>query len=146
MGTNLLRLAPDNWDLMRAHILACLPEEACGLLGGHGGRIRMVLPVLNALRSSARFRMDPEGQLAAMGRIEEEGEEIIGIYHSHPDGPPHPSGTDLLEAAYPEAAQLIWFPSPSGWQCRAFRHTETGFIAMAIEQRPDEPSRGQGGS
>jgi proteasome lid subunit RPN8/RPN11 len=127
---------------MRDHVMAFSPEEACGLLGGRHGAVRMVLPVLNALRSPTRFRMDPEGQLAAMSRIEDEGEEIIGIYHSHPSGPPHPSATDLFEDSYPEAVQLIWYPSPEGWRCGAFRLEGQRFVPLAIERIPDETYAG----
>lgn len=130
---------------MSEHVQAYRLEEACGLLGGRGGDVRMVLPVANVLRSRTRYRMDPEGQLAAMTRIEEEGEEIVGIYHSHPGGPPHPSETDLLEDAYPEAVQLIWFPSAQGWECRAFRLEGRRFVPVGIDRRPDETSPGQGG-
>ncbi len=130
---------------MRAHVVACLPEEACGLLGGRAGEIRMVLPVLNALGSASRFRMDPEGQLAAMGRIEQEGEEIIGIYHSHPSGPPHPSGTDLAEDSYPDAAQLIWFPTAQGWDCAAFWLEAGNFVPVAIRRSRDETYPGRRG-
>lgn len=98
-----------------------LPNEACGLLAGVGEEVRLVLPVRNEAASPVRFRMDPREQLAAFRRIEEEGLQLLGIYHSHPTGPDHLSPTDLAEAAYPEAAYLVWYPAPEGWRCRAFR-------------------------
>lgn len=55
-----------------------------------------------------------------MLRIEGLGLDLVGIYHSHPSGPPGPSPTDFADAAYPEAAYLIWFPGGGGWACRAF--------------------------
>jgi proteasome lid subunit RPN8/RPN11 len=130
---------------MHDHVLACLPEEACGLLGGGQGVVRMVIPVLNGLRSRTRFHMDPQGQLSAMQRIEEEGEEIVGIYHSHPGGPPAPSGTDLGEAAYPEAAYLIWAPTGGAWNCRAFRIGPAGVAPLQIRIEAGETPFGVGG-
>jgi proteasome lid subunit RPN8/RPN11 len=131
---------------MHDHVLVCLPEEACGLLGGSQGVVRMVIPVLNALRSRTRFHMDPQGQLSAMQRIEDEGEEIVGIYHSHPAGPPVPSESDLVEAAYPEVAHLIWSPAGSVWDCRAFRLGRAGATPLPIRIMAGETPLGDGGS
>jgi proteasome lid subunit RPN8/RPN11 len=130
---------------MRDHVLACLPEEACGLLGGSQGVVRMVIPVLNSLHSRIRFHMDPQGQLSAMQRIEDEGEEIVGIYHSHPAGPRGPSESDLAEAAYPEAAYLIWAPALGAWHCRAFRIGPAGVAPLKIRIEAGETPLGLGG-
>jgi proteasome lid subunit RPN8/RPN11 len=104
---------------MLEHVRACLPEEACGLLGGMGGRAVVALPVENALHSATRFRMAPEAQVAAMLELERRGLELTAIWHSHPSGPPEPSAIDTAEAAYPEAGYLIWTQTPA-WTCRAF--------------------------
>ena len=39
--------------------------------------------------------------------MEHKGESLLGIYHSHPHGAAAPSETDIAQAAYPEAAQVI---------------------------------------
>ena len=116
---------------MLDHLKACLPEEACGLLGGlpadlgrgQPARCTAVLPVTNADHSPVRFSMDPEEQLRAFHWIEEQGLELVGIFHSHPTGPSHPSATDLAEFAYPGVLYLIWSPGAHGpdWQLHAFR-------------------------
>jgi proteasome lid subunit RPN8/RPN11 len=131
---------------MREHVQALLPEEACGLLGGRQSGVRMVLPVLNKLRSRTRFRMDPQGQISAMQRIEEEEEDVVGIYHSHPAGPVGPSQTDLLEAAYPEAAYVIWSHDAGNWICRAFRIVPGGVIPLPVWIEEGETPFGLGGS
>ncbi len=117
-GIQLTRL---QWEAMRKLVQSWLPEEACGLLGGKGARVLMIAPVTNALRSFTRFRMDPEGQLAGMQKIEEGGFDLIGIYHSHPQGPGGLSETDLKEMAYPELVHLIWSLIGGNWTCHAFR-------------------------
>jgi proteasome lid subunit RPN8/RPN11 len=33
--------------------------------------------------------------------------EPLGIFHSHPAGPPVPSPTDIAEAAYPESIYVV---------------------------------------
>ncbi|HVN55088.1 MAG TPA: M67 family metallopeptidase [Anaerolineaceae bacterium] len=106
---------------MREHVERLCPEEACGLLGGLEGRVSVVIPVSNELHSPLRFRMDPREMLAAFKRIEQTGEELVGIYHSHPKGPAVPSPTDQAEFAYPGTIYLIWSPTSQGdWQVRGF--------------------------
>ena len=87
------------------------PHEICGLLIGkinsQGWQVSEVRQVenLNQERAADRFELDP----AAYQRIDRElrgsGNEIIGVYHSHPDCPAKPSPTDLGSAwegfAYP---------------------------------------------
>jgi proteasome lid subunit RPN8/RPN11 len=120
MAPRLINLRQQDWIRMREHILSCLPEEACGLLGGIGEQVHLVVPITNRDRRPSRYRMDPQEQVRAMLRMEDLGFQILGIYHSHPLGPSHPSGADTKEVTYPEAAYLIWSPQEEGWRCRAF--------------------------
>jgi proteasome lid subunit RPN8/RPN11 len=106
---------------MLDHVINCYPEEGCGILGGKGGVVREVFPVTNSLHSPTRFRMAPEEQLQAILTIENEGLEITAIYHSHPNGPEHPSQTDLDEFKYPGSDYLIWYIEKGKWKLRAFR-------------------------
>jgi proteasome lid subunit RPN8/RPN11 len=105
---------------MVAHVESCLPEEACGFLGGTGGDVSVILPIENKLHSEVRFQMAPEAQLRGMTQLEREGLSMVAIYHSHPNGPSGLSGTDLKEAAYPESALLVVSSSGGAWVGRAF--------------------------
>lgn len=89
------------------HALEESPYEACGLLGGKGGKVEKVYPLPNAEKSPFRYRAEPEAQFRAMQEIEEMGWEIVGIYHSHPSSFPYPSVLDIEMAYYPEAVYLI---------------------------------------
>jgi proteasome lid subunit RPN8/RPN11 len=120
-GMQGIQLSREHWESMRSHVEACLPNEACGILGGIGEEVHEVIPVTNELQSPHRFRMDPVEQLAAMQRIESLRLEMIGIFHSHVYGPEDPSQTDLDEAYYPRVAYLVWSPEETGWKCRSFR-------------------------
>lgn len=122
-----LSLSAEHRQVMLDHTLACLPEEACGLLGGRlvddGDivHVERTLLVENELHSRIRFRMAPSEQLRAFQALEADGLELVGFFHSHPKGPSHPSPTDLAEFAYPGVLSLILFPSPLGaWRMRAF--------------------------
>ncbi len=95
---------------MLTHVLDCLPEEACGLIGGKPGRGEVVYPIENELHSTSSYRMVPEQQLRAFLDMEQRNLECTGIYHSHPLGPDYPSEKDRREFAYPGTVTIIWYP------------------------------------
>lgn len=109
------------WNQILTHLDRCLPEEACGLVGGMHGDVHTLYPITNIHHSSSRFKMDPQEQVNALLSIEDEGETLLAIYHSHPTGPRGMSTTDMEEHAYVEAAQLIFTPSSGTWECGAYR-------------------------
>jgi proteasome lid subunit RPN8/RPN11 len=115
-----LYLTRDQWDQMRAEVESRAPEEACGLLAGSQGLVRKVFLIDNTLHSPTRFRMDPVQQWQAFQQIEQNGWELFGIFHSHPQGPESPSDTDLAEAFYPDVVHLIWSRAEGEWRCRGF--------------------------
>lgn len=95
-------------EQMLAQARASPQAEICGLLAarnGHPGRCIAIRNVAPQPRCS--FSMDPKQQIDAMRSMRERGEELYGIYHSHPQGPAEPSATDLDQAAYPEALHFI---------------------------------------
>ncbi len=92
---------------MLGHCQSLYPQEACGFLAGANGRLSAVYLVENVLHSPVRFEMHPQQQLEAMLDSEEKGLPDLVIYHSHPQGPPRPSPTDLRLAYYPDWPQLI---------------------------------------
>lgn len=118
---------------MIAHVAGLAPLEACGFLAGVNGESTAVLPVSNVLASPLQYRMDPGEQLQAMISIEENGWEILGIFHSHPTGPAVPSTTDIKEAFYPDSVYLILAPEGERWVCQAYSIDEMGVSAVKIE-------------
>jgi proteasome lid subunit RPN8/RPN11 len=87
------------------------PNEACGLLAGHysenGGEATKIYRMANAERSPVIYRMDPAEQLRVFNDIENQGLDLVAIYHSHTRSPAYPSATDVQLAYYPEALYLI---------------------------------------
>jgi proteasome lid subunit RPN8/RPN11 len=57
-----------------------------------------------ARRARIRFRIDPAEHLAVRRVLRQvtPALQIIGVYHSHPQGPATPSARDVAEANYPE--------------------------------------------
>lgn len=117
---------------MCEHIRAETPLEACGLVAGRGNRAEAIYPIKNALKSPVQFRMDAREQLKAFESIEEQGLELLAIYHSHPNGPETPSETDLAESRY-EAICLIWAPHQAEWRVRAFWLEPSSAAEIPIE-------------
>ena len=112
------------WRSMSSHVNAEAPLEACGILGGvqSGSKVhaKWSYPARNELHSAHLFRMDAHDQLNAFNELEQRGLDLVGIYHSHPYGPPSPSATDIEQAYYPDAVQLIWAFDGDRWECRSF--------------------------
>ena len=128
-----IQLSNEQWECMCKHVRSCYPEEGCGFLGGECQHVRIVIPVTNALHGTTRFRMDPEEQLAGLRRIEDEGFELIGIFHSHPHGPPEPSESDVDEWVYEETFYLLWFIKNNAWECRGFQLLSGKIVEIPLE-------------
>jgi [CysO sulfur-carrier protein]-S-L-cysteine hydrolase len=103
-----MRIAQSLIDEMVAHAREDLPNECCGMVGGAGGEASVVVPVVNSAASPLRFEMDPQGQYNALKAIEDDGGELLAIYHSHTKSPAYPSQTDVNQAVnWPDAIYLI---------------------------------------
>jgi proteasome lid subunit RPN8/RPN11 len=103
-----MRIAQSLIDEMVAHARADLPNECCGMVGGTGGEASVVIPVVNSAASPLRFEMDPQGQYNALKAIEDDGKEMLAIYHSHTKSTAYPSQTDVNQAVnWPDAIYLI---------------------------------------
>jgi [CysO sulfur-carrier protein]-S-L-cysteine hydrolase len=95
-------------DEMIGHAREDLPNECCGMVGGRDGEATRVVRVANAAASPLRYEMDPQGQYDALKSIEDGGEELLAIYHSHTKSAAYPSQTDVNQAvAWPEQVYLI---------------------------------------
>src|SRR5581483_5315539 len=121
------------------------------------------LPLRNTRNSSVRFEFDSAELLECDMKY---GERIIGVYHSHPGGPPYPSGIDTGNMENLQDSPWVWLIASftgrrgaahapgekDGLSIAAFRHdSERGlqtipiFLASALQREatPEEgPSAG----
>jgi proteasome lid subunit RPN8/RPN11 len=103
-----MRIAQSLIDEMVAHAREDLPNECCGMVGGRDGEATEVVRVVNSAASPLRYEMDPQGQYNALKSIEDEGGELLAIYHSHTKSAAYPSQTDVNQAvAWPDQIYLI---------------------------------------
>lgn len=129
-----------------AHARRELPNEACGLLAGDtaSGRVSRYHPARNARTSPTAFEVHPEDLARIVIGIEDGGEDLVAIFHSHPRGPARPSATDLREASYP-VVYLIADLGPRadrplrGWRIERGRAREVS-IGGPADQQPSNDS------
>jgi len=92
-----------------AHARAELPYEACGLLAGSiaDGRATAFHPTRNAEASPLRYSVHPEDLVRITFAIDDAGEDLVAIFHSHTRSAAVPSATDRRAAMYPDAFYLL---------------------------------------
>ena len=109
----VLQLTRRAYIEMVAHLVAGLPDEGCGLLGGRSssdgerGESDTFYPSVNVAASSRVYTIDPLTHLRAERHAEERGSEILGVVHSHTHTEPWPSPTDVAQAPDPNWHYVI---------------------------------------
>jgi proteasome lid subunit RPN8/RPN11 len=111
---------------MFAHARSASPAECCGLVGGTVERAQSVYRLRNvAANPFVGYEAAPEELFAAQRNMRERGEQLLGIYHSHPRAAiPAPSETDVRLAYYPSAIYFIISLGAENETMRAFRISE----------------------
>lgn len=87
---------------MLATCIRALPDEGCGLLlGTRDGTVVDVVPSDNVAASAKVYEIDPRVLLRAFRRADDEGLEVVGVFHSHTHSEAFPSPTDIRQAPDP---------------------------------------------
>ena len=120
---------------MYAHAREASPDECCGLIGGSQCEALTVYRLRNVAASPlTAYEAAPEDLVAAQRRMRERGEQLLGIYHSHPRASdPVPSETDVRLAYYPSAVYFIIGLGARQPRLRAFRISERDSRWEAVE-------------
>lgn len=92
---------------MVGHCIKEKPLEACGLLSGRDRIAARCWRIRNAEQSPVAFTMDGEELTRALRDMESLGEQLLGLYHSHPSGSPYPSPFDVEHAVFPCSYLII---------------------------------------
>ncbi|MBU6166261.1 MAG: M67 family metallopeptidase [Alphaproteobacteria bacterium] len=109
--------------------------EICGLLVGRGTRVERLVPARNVSADPARsFEIDPATLLAAHREARGAGQQVIGHWHSHPNGHSAPSARDAARAS--QNGQ-IWVILAAGtltaWVARSTGPGPAQFDSVAVE-------------
>ena len=104
-----MKLSRALYDEMEAHARSELPNEACGLLGGDlASRSATTFhPARNAEASPLRYNVHPDDLVRIVFAIEDDGQDLVAIFHSHTRSPAVPSATDRRTAQYPDAYYVL---------------------------------------
>jgi len=105
-------------EAARAH-----PAECCGLLLGQGQHVALAQPAANVHPQPERhFEIDPQALVDAFRAARAGGPQVIGYYHSHPNGHPLPSASDCEHAG----DRRVWAIVAAG-AVEFYRDSEQGF-------------------
>ena len=114
MSAPSIRLSPEQLQAIERAAEAAYPEEACGLLVGRceaGGAWQVsaveASPNVAEPPRTRRFEVDPKLRLRLERALRGSPDSIVGVYHSHPNGSPAPSDTDISMIFEPEMVWLI---------------------------------------
>ena len=123
-----IRVSRPAFDDLLAEAARAAPEECCGILLGREGAIDETRPTRNlALDPRRRFEIDPQALVDAHRAARAGGPQVVGYFHSHPDGPAEPSATDRAHATGDGRVWAIIGEGKVGW----WRDAAREFVALS---------------
>lgn len=111
-------------DTLHNHAEINLPLEAAALLFGRVSDSSVIVNRIElveneAFSSTTSFMVNPEEQYRLLVEAEEQDEELVGIFHSHP-APPFPSKRDQQNMILNPVVWLIASKDSGSWVSKAF--------------------------
>ncbi len=112
MNETTLHIDGSLCDELLAHARSVFPDECCGILIGSREGLRSIVDrVARATNIAAgdrarSFQIDWTTLFETVRRTRRENTDIVGFYHSHPDGTSKPSRRDT-NAAWPDHSYVI---------------------------------------
>lgn len=94
-----MQISAEHLELITEHALRDAPNECCGFVATKDGVATRVLEAVNEAHSPLRFEISGKALFDLVTDIEDSGEELGAIYHSHTRSAPYPSQTDINFAA-----------------------------------------------
>lgn len=112
MSGNRIHIPDEDLSMIRRELDANSPYEACGVLVGlidaddeNAVMVVRAVPIKNSNRTHRSFELDPAGLYQAWTNAEDDGLDIVGIYHTHPVSSARPSNWDI---EYMQHERHIW--------------------------------------
>ncbi len=110
-------------DAMLAHLQADYPNEGCGVLAGHNGRVVKHYPAVNVSDTPETFSQIGSQELLNIHlEIEDNDWTPFAYYHSHPRTQAYPSPRDIkLSQGWPGTLYIIFsLRNPEAPEMRIF--------------------------
>jgi len=116
-----MRIARQMLDEIAAHAHEDAPDECCGMIGTRDDSATNLYRARNAEASPLRYVVHPQDQFQIMEQMDDCGEELGAIYHSHTKSPAYPSQTDInLADGWPDPLYVICSIADASPDVRAF--------------------------
>ena len=102
----MLRLKRDFRQILIGHAQELFPYECCGVLVGRtkeGEKIVTELCQTTNIVAGEKtdwFEIEPKELMKIFQRAAEEEKDVLGFYHSHPNGSPIPSRSDSEQVSW----------------------------------------------
>jgi proteasome lid subunit RPN8/RPN11 len=90
-----VKVPPKIYSELMRHAESDAPNECCGMIGGTDGTAQKVYRARNAEASPLRYMIEGQDVYRIHNEIEDAGQELLAIYHSHTASPAYPSQTDI---------------------------------------------------
>ena len=120
-------------DALLAAAAEAHPRECCGILLGEGEAITAAIRADNVhARPESHFEIDPQALVDAHRAARSDGPQVLGYYHSHPNGLARPSITDEAMAT---GQGLVWAIIAAG-RVTFWREGDAGFTPLPYEVSP----------
>ena len=129
-----MRISRRLLDEIVEHARRDAPDECCGIVAARDGQATAVHPAENVARSAYRFEVDGATLLRLLDELEQAGEELAAVYHSHTRSAAYPSQTDVnFSGGWPGLEWLIVGLRDTEPEVRSFRIDAGGVREVALE-------------
>ncbi len=130
----MVRLPRSYVDQMVAHARSGLPNEACGIIAGNDGRPAKLYLTTNAEQSPYRYNIDPRELKRIYDEMDDQGQDVHTVFHSHVATEAYPSPTDVrLAVWFPDAHYVIISLAEDPPSVRSFRIVDAAVTEEALE-------------
>jgi len=125
---------------IREHGEEGYPDEICGAMLGTFKEDRIHVSEVHRLENlreentERRYEVTPQDQLMARRRADEQGLDVVGFYHSHPDHPARPSQYDLDHAWPRYLYVIVSIREGTAETLNAWQLSEDGDEFVAVKQ------------
>ena len=119
-----LHIFEQDFVRLQQHAETNLPGEAVALLFGIISEDIVLVNRIELMENESKssrtaFSVNPENEYKLLIEAEEQGESLVGIYHSHP-APPEPSTTDLRNMRLNPVIWLIASKLTGSWVTKTY--------------------------
>lgn len=129
-----LSISRDHVEKLFAWAEEAFPKECCGLVLGHGDQVTQLELATNvATNPDTHFEIDPVA-LIKWEKASRSGDfDLLGYFHSHPNGLKQPSKADAEQASKDGRFWLIIADSAvTGWQCLSDGELHDSFSSVLL--------------